>query len=176
MIKRLLKLLHLTKSMDKKQFSPGCRLQTIISQNLYTNGFELYIYNTKANMMKGIKKWLIKNHYQNTEVSQDMLGVVYEYTKLKSVEYEDDNFQVFGAMFLNEPYLTMDIIAHECVHAAMTLERNVIRYMGVYDGNDGSGQAPEERLAYTIGSFIDNILRACIKKKINVKLVYEKTK
>ena len=158
----------------EKSFSKGCKIETIISQTLYTNAFELFVFDTRKNMLEGIKKWLQKGGYQN-DVTQ-MSGVVYENEKQPVIKHNDEEYRLFAAMFLNEDEFSVDILAHECVHAAMTCERKIVRYQGLYDGNDGTGSSPEERLAYTVGDFVENVLKVCLEKKIKVKYIldYEK--
>lgn len=162
-----------------KKLSLGCKVQTHISQTLYANAFELFIYDTRKNMLAGCNKWLANNNYKNDkmDVNADYAGLVFENEKMPIiVNTEGDDYKVFAAMFLNEQDLTMNILAHESTHAAMVLERNVIRYVGLYDGDDGTGASSEERLAYTIGEFVENILHACIKYKIKLKYVEEEKK
>lgn len=52
---------------------------------------------------------------------------------------------MFGTMFLSEDHLGAGYVAHECLHAAMTHERQRIRFDMNY-GNDCDDH--EERLAY----------------------------
>jgi len=162
----------------KKPPQKGLKLEKYISQALYANSIELFIYDTKVNMIAGMRKWLIANKYNKTAEEQfSLVGCVFENNRNQT--YRDkhgEEYKLFAALFLCEEFLSMDLLAHECLHVAMTLERNIIRYCGLYDGNDGSGNAAEERLAYCVGDFMDQILRACIKEKVKLKFVMEDKK
>ena len=46
----------------------GCKLHTIVSQTLYTNAFELLVFDTKRNMLHGIKKWADKHSIEYSPV------------------------------------------------------------------------------------------------------------
>jgi len=160
----------------RKQFSKGCRLETVISQVLYNNAFELYVYDSRKNMQFGIRKWLISNKYTNV-IDYDISGVVLTNDKLTIIKDEDGmEKRIFAAMFLCEEDFDMNLLTHESIHAAMILEREVLRFCGLYDGNDESGYAPEERLAYTVGEFVDVILEKCIEANIKVRFITKKCK
>jgi len=153
----------------EKKFSPGCKLKTIIGQGTYLNGFELYVYDTKINMHKGLKKWFQVHNYKNESVGHDVCGMVVENHDLEKRIINDDEYHIFAAMFLCEEFLCTDIIAHECTHCAFVLERNIFRFVGLYNGDDDTGVAPEERLAYNIGDFTESIFKTCSKNKLKIK-------
>jgi hypothetical protein len=151
----------------------GCKLHTFIGRELYANVFELFIYDTRANMKRGIQKWIQTRNYQKIAKEETSIaGMVLEEDADKlHVEKDGTESKVFAAMFLNEADFSIETVAHECLHAAMVYERNVLRYLGLYEGNDDTGESAEERLAYTIGEYIDIILRQCILHKIKIKYV-----
>jgi len=153
----------------KKPYSPGCRLHTIVSQFLYTNAFELFVFNNKDNLMKGIKKWLSENNLKS-EINLDIAGVVFVAGKDRLVTNEfGDECKIFAAVFFNEEHLTAEVISHEAAHLTFMLERNVIRYVGLYGEDDHSGYSAEERYSYTIGDFVDSIINKCQKAKLKLK-------
>jgi len=123
-------------------------------------------------MNMGVNKWLKKVGYKSKyDPDLGAAGLIYENNKNQEIEFEGEDYKLFAAMFLNEEDLHVNIIAHEVTHIALTLERNILRFVGVYDGNDGTGNAPEERLAYTIDEFMEKIIRVCIDKKVKLTLV-----
>jgi hypothetical protein len=126
-------------------------------------------------MHAGIKKWVSSRNY-NELLKNDpsIAGMVLE--EEDGIKYTDkDGFEckVFAAMFLNEADFSIETVAHECLHVTMVYERNVLRFMGMYEGNDDTGEAAEERLAYTIGEYIDLILKQCIANNIKIRFVDE---
>jgi hypothetical protein len=159
--------------MTIKKKDKTLRLKTHIFRDLYANAFELYIYDTRANMAKAVTKFVQKQGYSDVSNGDDAAAMVLEQNG-KFVDKDGTDFTVFAAMFLNEADLSINIIAHESVHAAMDCERNVIKFIGLYDGNDGTGEASEERLAYTIGEYVDKIITECIEHKIKFQLSEKK--
>lgn len=159
----------------EKEVKPknGLILETVISRSLYTTGFYLYIYKTRDQMISAIKK---KHGARNACELNDggACGVVFEADDIYVDKVEKEEYQIFAEMFLNEADLDMDILAHECVHTTFILEREVLRFIGLYDGNDWTGEAPEERFAYTIGDFVDAILKKCIDNGIQLKFRAER--
>jgi hypothetical protein len=155
----------------KAAFSKGCVLQTYVGRSLYANGFELYVYDTREHMMSGVQKWVTTRNYKDFK-DATIAGIVLEEDEGKTLVNEDgEECRVFAAMFLNEADLNMETLTHECLHVTMVYERNVLRYVGLYEGNDDTGEAAEERLAYTIGEYVDLILKQCIKNKIKVRFI-----
>jgi hypothetical protein len=119
-------------------------------------------------MVNGIKKWLQKHGYDQN-IDSDVAGMVLENHKEEiKIDKDDQELKIFAAMFLNEQDLSMNVIAHESVHAAMDYERLIVRFLGVYDGNDDSGEAPEERLAYTVGEYVEEIVKLCHIYKVKI--------
>jgi hypothetical protein len=159
----------------KKIFSKGCKLQTFIGRALYANVFELFVYDTRANMKAGIQKWITTRNYKTIPKEETSIAgmVLEEEDGATYVDSDGFEYKVFAAMFLNEADFSMETCAHECLHVTMVYERNVLRFMGMYEGNDDTGEAAEERLAYTIGEYIDLILKQCIKHKIKIRYIDE---
>jgi len=59
-----------------------------------------------------------------------------------------------GVMVLNQRDLTLEIVAHECTHAAMAFNRRMARYgRQCSEKND----LPEEEIAYPIGKMVSEI-------------------
>jgi hypothetical protein len=156
-----------------KPWSRGCKYKGYVGRQLYANVFEVYIFDTRANMVNGVQKWVQERHYKKFNSEEiTVAGLVLEEEETKTVTNAEDgiDYCLFAAMFLNEQDLTIDIAAHEAVHAAMVHERNIIKYIGLYEGNDDTGEAPEERLAYTIGEYVEQIMLVCQKEHINLRV------
>jgi len=154
----------------KKEVNNGLKLKIIISQLLYTNAFELFIFDTKKNMLNGIKKWLKENKAELNIEFNSAIGITIENMKYPIINENDEEYKIFGAMFLCEEFLDIDLLAHECLHMAFLLEKNIYRFIGQYNV-DNSGNSSEERLTYSMSEFIKNILKQCIKNKIKIELV-----
>jgi hypothetical protein len=122
-------------------------------------------------MHTAIDKWVREHGFAGlSNGDDDTAGMVLDTDDKYINKTECQEYYVFAHMFLNEADLSINIIAHECVHAVMTYERNVTRFLGCYDGNDGTGEAAEERFAYTLGEFVDNVITACLEHKIKFHL------
>jgi len=151
----------------KKKKQKNLILDTVISRPLYSNGFKLKVYNTRKNMLGAIK-----NNYNARNFAADIndaAGVVFEMDDIWEDKKNCEEYKLFAIMYLNEEDIDVDIITHECTHAAFIHERNIVRYIGIYDGNDGTGDSPEERFCYTIGAFVDEVIKACLESKVNLK-------
>jgi hypothetical protein len=160
-----------------KPYTKGCRLQTFIGRVLYANVFELFMYDTRENMLSGIRRWTSENHYKDTPPDINIAGMVLEEDGDRKIIDEDNNeCKVFAAMFLNEADFDIQTLSHECLHVTMVYERNILRFVGLYEGNDDTGEAAEERLAYTMGEYVDLILRQCIKHNIKIKYIEDDKK
>ena len=153
--------------IPQKKKQQNLIVNTIIARPCYSNGFRLRIYKTRKTMFNAIK-----NNYEQKRMDinlEDAVGVVFETDEIVDNKKEQEEYKLFANMYLNEEDINVDVIAHECTHATFMFERNVMRYLGVYDGNDGTGDSPEERFAYTLGSFVDEVIKACIENKVNLK-------
>jgi len=156
--------------------SKGLKLRTYIYRPLYANAFELIIYNKREEMEKGIESWLSAQGQRDK--IEDVAGTVYENDNLPSFVNKEDGltYKCFATMFLNVEDLSVEIIAHECGHVVFILHREIYRYLGHYLGNDDSGDSIEENYCYTLGEYIDEVMKICIKNKLNVKLTTKELK
>jgi hypothetical protein len=57
---------------------------------------------------------------------------------------------VYGIMFLNEKFISPEVIAHECVHVTFQHEQDIERFKLDYSDR-GENTAHEERFAYFLG-------------------------
>jgi len=120
-------------------------------------------------MIAAAKQWGMKNG-SPCIIDDDTIGVVVDHGNHPVVKFNDDDVKVYGAIFLSEEDISVEIVAHEAVHATMEIEREAIRYMGGYHGNEGTGYSAEERLAYTVAELTNEMLKEIEKAKIKCPL------
>ena len=158
---------------DKVKRSTGyknLKLRKTIWQNLYTNAFEIFVFKDRKSMVNGICKWAKLNKYKLNFEDLEVMALIFENESLPEVEIDGYEYRMFATIFFNEEDLNINIIAHECVHAAFILERNVLRYIGNYVGNNGTGISSEERYAYNVDNFLAKVVQECLAAKLKVKV------
>jgi hypothetical protein len=69
---------------------------------------------------------------------------------------------LYGIMFLNEKFLTPDIVVHECVHATFTHEQNIERFD--MDYSEDGDMTHEERFCYHLGWLAAEVLQLLKKQ------------
>lgn len=112
--------------------------------------FIVKIYKSARNMRIGITK-------DGGEPDNTCVGLVRPTNRLIKEGYVGEfTSNMFATMYLNEEYLTIDIISHECTHMAFAHERFVARYRMDYGAQCGR---QEERLAYYLGDISMAVVR-----------------
>jgi hypothetical protein len=126
----------------------------------FADGIKVRVYKTPASMRKGYREeWSRFNgRKRNTEDLFDAVGIFYSPCHMIS-DLIEGRFtgDVYGIMFLSEPFITPEVIIHECVHASMQHERDIERF-GM-DYSNRTDTTHEERFAYYMGWLAAELLR-----------------
>jgi hypothetical protein len=69
----------------------------------------------------------------------------------------------FATMYLNQEWMGVDLLSHECVHLALAHDRFVLRYRMYYGTQCG---AAEEALAYYQGDALNSLIKLLFKEKL----------
>jgi hypothetical protein len=147
-------------------------LETVICEENYEVGFELKFYPTRKEMIVGIDQWNRKRHYRE-DSDEDYCGLCMFTGDLETKKIDDDEFEIFGTMFLNGEDVDTGIISHESLHMTLEYDRAVMKYSGVYSGGARLGNDPEERIAYRLEDYVVQIHKFFEKHKISIPIYVE---
>jgi hypothetical protein len=156
-------------------------LEAVIQEKQYSSFFKLFLYKNKKIMEKAFS--VFNYNYLNKEYAEDEGYDAFVIT-MPGIETEDPNVifysNWFATVFMNMETLTPGVIAHESSHASLSHEKVINRFTGSYSEELEDIELaiwPEERLAYRIEHYVDQITEILEKNnipftkgKINVKL------
>ena len=127
-----------------------------ISRKGYKDYLSLRIYKTNKAMKIGSNKTDKHYNYNSPPApNASAFFIASPVSKCKKT-YSETTAEMYGIILLNEEYLIYDLIAHECLHAAIAHDRLINRYMNdYYNGNE-----EEERLCYYFQWLYANVLYA----------------
>lgn len=108
--------------------------------------FAVHVSKTKGIMQRHIKSMDRKYGWKI-----DMEGFEHTLACVQPV-YHDQG--CFAIMFLNEQYLGVGTVTHECLHVAMAHERHVLQFGMDYGSEIGEH---EERLAYYLTEVVKSV-------------------
>jgi hypothetical protein len=101
------------------------------------------------------------------------MGCFIPLTELLDKEVAINNNKIsrqFGLIFLNKEELDYGIIVHECTHAALYHEAELVCFTGSYKGEYPDNNEPEERLCYKIESYVNSIIKNCIQNDVKISV------
>jgi hypothetical protein len=117
----------------------------------FTDGIQIRIYKTPESMRKGyLDKRAKFTKSKNTEDLTATMGLFFNigYMVSDKIRGEFTN-NIYGIMFLNEKWITQEIVIHECVHCTFTHEHSIERFK--MDYSEDEALIHEERFAYYMG-------------------------
>jgi hypothetical protein len=128
---------------------------TIQPDDKFDITFRLVVCNTRKEMRAAIKK----DGYCDYDVSTDRtMGMFRPTPQLVNGGIPGDCFSnMFGTMYLNLDDIAglgIEVIAHECAHAAFTVEYNIRHYTGTFDDD---GFAEQETYCYFLGKAVEKV-------------------
>jgi hypothetical protein len=158
------------KPLTKKASNKGFLYETKISEKGYDSFFILRIYNNTANLAAAANEYYRENNQPETVFGDDFAGLVIEPKKLGEQVDLDGNTSInFALCLLSRDDLSYSIIAHECLHLALSNERLLKRYNGGYPNQDVSfGYSHEERLSYCLEAYVSGVIEACRLQKFKI--------
>lgn len=134
----------------------------------FTDGIKIRVYKTPESMRKGyLAEWSRFNgRKRNTEALSDSVGMFYSPCYMTS-DLIEGRFtgDVCGIMFLNEKFITPEVIVHECVHVTFQHEQDIARFKMDYS-NRGKTSEHEERFAYYLGWLAAEVLQLLKKERL----------
>ena len=125
----------------------------------FKDGITIRLYKTPRAMRKGyLTEYAKYIRRKNSDSLSDTMGIFFDIPPLVS-DRAGGFFtsERFGIMFLNEQFITPEIIIHECCHAAFSHERYIERF-GMNYSKDGE-LTHEERFAYYHGWLAAEVLK-----------------
>jgi hypothetical protein len=125
----------------------------------FTDGIKVRIYKTPESMKRGY----LAEHYrlikrQDTKVISDTVGLCFSTPRMIS-DLVDCDFSgsLYATIFLNEKYITTDIVIHEVGHATFTHEQDIERFGMDYSNREDLTH--EERFCYHLGWLAAELLQ-----------------
>ena len=130
--------------------------QFYITKDGYKDYLTVRVYKTQKAMYEASEK--LGALYKNESNGDKDSTAWFITTPVNKCKFTNSEFtaDMYGIILLNEEYLLYDLIAHECLHAALAHERLINRYMLDYYNENGE----EERLAWHMQYIFANILDA----------------
>jgi hypothetical protein len=115
----------------------------------FTDGIKVRVYKTPESMRKGYLAERSKfDRRKNTEDISDSVGIFFTIGYMLSDHIEGRyTGDIYGIMFLNEKFITPEVVIHECTHAVFSHEEDIVRFkMDYHIGRLEINH--EERFAY----------------------------
>ena len=134
-----------------------------IERKDYLDTLKVRVYKTNKMMVNGCNKTCKYLKIQKPIGIYNGVWINVPYAKCK-YSNELANPLMFGLLLLNEEYLTTDIIAHECLHAAFAHNKYINNYIGKYDKRE-----QEEELAHYFQWLLLNVNYELKKARFKVK-------
>jgi hypothetical protein len=118
----------------------------------FTDSIKIRIYKTPESMRKGYLAEFAR--YSKWKITDDLtttMGFCFNVPPMVS-SLAEGRFtgNIYAILFLNEKFLTPEIVIHECVHATFTHEQDIERFNMNYAGRK-EDNAHEERFCYYSG-------------------------
>jgi hypothetical protein len=117
----------------------------------FTDGIQIRIYKTPESMRKGYLEERARFiRRKETDDLSTTMGLCFNVPPIVS-DIAEGLFtgEKYAIIFLNEKWITQEIIIHECVHCTFTHEHNIERF-GM-DYSEDEALIHEERFAYYLG-------------------------
>jgi hypothetical protein len=149
----------------KRKRSDKFILDFYVTEEDNDSAFRVKVYKDYTDFCEGIELWYRKEHGKDTIFDTNCDGLVWETDKIRHKTIDDKRLRIFAHMFLIDKHLWTSVIAHECLHAALSNEKNVVGYHGGYDTE---GQNTEERLAYKQMSYFETVLTKLKEHKLEI--------
>ena len=124
----------------------------------YYDTLKVRVYKTLQSLQKACKEINKNQDFSETDGAEINSG----FKIINGINYTPDMFTI---ICLCEQSMELEIIAHECIHATFTHERNVLRFNAVYIEKEH-----EERFAYYYNWLLSIILKTLLDNgyKVNV--------
>jgi hypothetical protein len=124
----------------------------------FTDSIKVRVYKTPESMRKGyLAERAMFTRKKNTEDISDAAGLFFTVGYMISDKIEGRyTGDVYGIMFLNEKFITPEIVIHECAHAAFSHEENIVRFKMDYNADT---LEHEERFSYYLGWLSAEVLQ-----------------
>jgi hypothetical protein len=131
----------------------------VVTRPGFKDGIKIRIYKTPQAMRKGYLAERAKYTRRRDHADfSDTMGIFFDTPSLVSDKAEGHFItERYGTMFLNEQFITPEILIHECCHAAFSHERYIERF-GMDYSRDGD-LIHEERFAYYHGWLAAEVLK-----------------
>jgi hypothetical protein len=129
----------------------------------FADGIKVRIFKTPEGMRKGHLAERAKfTRRRNTKDFSDSVGLFFTPGYMVSDHIEGRyTGDIYGIMFLNEKFITPEIVVHECTHAAFSHEKNIARFKMDYDTDT---LEHEERFCYYLGWLAAEVLQLLKKE------------
>ena len=129
--------------------------------------FRLAVCKTRKEMIAAIKRHVDENYADNNYPAGDTQGMFCPTAELVKNNIPGTfNSNMFGTMFLNIEDADIDVIAHECGHAAFGYEFYIRHFSGRFDDDSFEEQ---EAYCYFLGGAVRKV-REAVKKTGGVKI------
>jgi hypothetical protein len=129
----------------------------------FTDGIKVRIYKTPESMRRGyLAEYAKFTRRKNTEDISDSVGMFFTIGYMVSDHIEGRyTGDMYGIMFLNEKFITPEIVIHECSHAVFSHEENIVRFRMDYHVDT---LEHEERFCYYLGWLSAELLQLLKKE------------
>jgi hypothetical protein len=130
----------------------------------FTDGIKVRVYKTPESMRKGyLAEWGKFTRKKNTEDLSDTMGFCFNAPAMVSDKAEGLFFsETYAIIFLNEKFLTPEIVIHECSHCAFSHEQCIERFGMDYNVDT---LEHEERFSYYVGWLASEMLQLLKKER-----------
>jgi hypothetical protein len=137
-----------------------------ITREGYKDYLTVRVYKTCKAMHIGSKK--TEAHYKYKDANAPDAGAFFIASPVSKCKktYCESTPEMYGIILLNEENLTNELIAHECLHAALAHERLINRYMLDYYKENGE----EERLCWYFQWLYANVIFALKDEGFKIQL------
>lgn len=150
------------------------KFKTLVAEPCYTSAFWVYLYDSKKAMIEGYNDWCKEQGHLVERDTPDYKGVCVSYNVVQKAKVkvgnDEDEYDVFAVMFLNKDDVDLNTIAHECLHMVVSNERDVMKFIGLYGDRNGDGNDPEERIAYRLGSYFEDVVKFVFESGYTLRL------
>jgi hypothetical protein len=123
----------------------------------WTDTFEVYVSRDRKQMLQHIAEWSKKNRRDVLEANEETIAICCPTTG-KTLEGSDAVWEssMFATLFFNKEELDLEVIIHECGHAAFARERFVARFRCSYGPQCN---AHEERYVNLVAKASDGVVK-----------------
>jgi len=132
----------------------------------YKDYLVVRVYKTNKSMHSGCKKLDLYYKYNSPPAPDASAFFVCTPVSKCNKTKSETTAEMYGIILLNEEYLIYDLIAHECLHAAIAHDRLINRYMNDYYNENGE----EEKLCWYFQWLFANVIYALKDEGFKIKI------